>query len=193
MPPKPTFSRTKALEAGLNVTRTGGLANLSARNVAQLLGCSTQPVYRLFGSMGELQEAVIDEILKLAMTYLTDNYGDDIPPLLQVGLGSLHFAQDEPELANILAVSGPVLVDIRSNRPPPPFVLELMHADPFLQGLNDLQLTRIHTQLWFFSQGLSSLFREKEECKTEVMEQAREQLQRAAEAFIRFEQEKDSK
>ena len=52
--PEQRVTREAVLDAALAVVREQGEAALSARSVAQRAGCSVQPIYSLFGDMGEL-------------------------------------------------------------------------------------------------------------------------------------------
>ncbi len=184
MPPKTTKTREDILQAAFEVARTEGIEAVSARRVARELDCSTQPVYRAFASMDELREAVMEQTLALAKTYLLTEVE---PPFLQFGLGSLRFAEEEPQLFKALSLSGPVLENIRHGKPPPAFVLERMRADPQLAALTDDQLTRIHDQLWFFSQGLTNLFLGDGEVGPGTRQRAQQCLKMAGMAVIGFE------
>ncbi len=183
MPPKTIVTRSQVLEAGFQVVRSEGLSALSARRVAQELGCSTQPVYRIYESMGELKDEVLDRSLQLALDYILSG-NEEGPAFLQVGLGSLRFAQAEPELFKAVSLGGPVLAAIQQGKPPPDLVLQRMRCDPQLADLTEGQLTRIHTLLWFFSQGLTSLFLSQTQNHTDPMELAEQYLQEAGRAVI---------
>ena len=159
MPAKSTISRANVLDAAFEIVRREGMSALSARRVARQLGCSTQPLYSAYGSMKALARDVLDRVQQVALGYLApSDEPDATAPFLQVGLGSLRFARDEPQLYAAFARSGPFLRDLQQGKPPPPFVLQRMRADPLLGQLSDEQLTRINALMWFFSQGLGTLF-----------------------------------
>ena len=160
------------------------MSALSARRVAAELGCSTQPVYRACRSMAELKEAVLERALEAAESYLKAPT-EDVPPLLQIGLGSLRFARDEPHLHRAVARLGPITRRLERGEAPPAFVLERMKADPVLAGFTMEQLTRIHSLLWFFSQGVATLF--ESETTEDPMRLATDHLIRAGQAVIAFE------
>ncbi len=186
MPPKTTTTQEQILQAAFEIARAEGLEAVSARRVARELDCSTQPVYRAYGSMDELKQAVLLRILAVAQSYLSTPVEGE-PPFLQFGLGNLRFAEEEPNLFQALSLSGPVLENIKNGRPPPDFVLERMRADPQLATLTDEQLTRIHDQLWFFSQGLTSLFLTGSEVGPATRSIAQNYLRMAGMAVIGFE------
>ena len=184
MPPKITVTREQVRQAGLELLRREGAAALTARRLAQELGCSTQPVYRAYGSMEELREAVLELAGQVVMRYLSPEAGED-PPFLALGLGSLRLARDEPHLYQAVSRSGPALRDLQQGKPPPDFVLQRMKAEPMLEGLSDEQLTRINALMWFFSQGLATLF--FADLQSDPMEAAEEYLLLAGRAVIEFE------
>ncbi len=164
MPPKITVTKEQVLEAGLDLLRREGLRALSARKVAQVLGCSTRPVYRVFTSMEDLKKEVLLRASSEVEMLLSRDCAGAESPFLALGLNSLRLARDEPHLYRAVIQGGGVLQDLQQGRPPPEFILERMRADPLLAALSDEQLTRINTLMWFFSQGLATLlFSELEE------------------------------
>ena len=184
MPPKAKVSRRDVLGAAFELVRREGMTILTARRLAEELGCSTQPVYRAFGSMDELRGAVMERAEEMGMGYLVPRDGGE-QAFLQLGLGSLRFAQQEPQLYRLVTMSGAVLKDLQQGKPPPEFVLQQMRSQPDLEGLSDEQLTRIHALLWFFSQGLSSLF--FSDLDEDPMAKAQEYMLLAGRAVIGFE------
>lgn len=187
MPPRVTVTAARILNAAFELVRSEGSETLSARAVAQRLGCSTQPIYRAYGSMAELEAAVFARASEVAMGFLT---GEDAEhPFLGMGLGNLRFAQQEPHLHRLITRSDRVVADLVAGAAPPPFVLERMRTLPELASASDAQLRRVHTLLWFFSQGLASVF----EVRTgaDPMPMARAYLIEAGQAVIAWEQARE--
>jgi AcrR family transcriptional regulator len=186
MPPKTSISKDKVLNAALQIVREAGLAGLSARRIAERLGCSTQPIYWTYGSMEKLRAEVVSRVAEVARSYLSPSSADkDSMPFLQVGLGSLRFAREEPQLYRLVAQSGIFFRDLEQGKPPPDFVLRQMRADPRLAGLTDEQLTRINALMFFFSQGLATLF--SAELAQDPMSLATEYLMLAGQAVVELE------
>ena len=63
MPPRPKFTREEIIEAALNIVSESGIAALTARNLADRLGCSPRPVFTVFKNMDE----VLAEVTVAAM------------------------------------------------------------------------------------------------------------------------------
>ena len=184
MPRRITVHAEQILDAAFDLVRRDGLTALTARGVAQEVGCSTQPVYRAYGSMDQLQAEVIARAEKVMLGYLMQGATGE-KPFMQIGLGNLRFAQDEPELYMAVTRHGTVLQDLQRGAPPPPEVLQQMRAEPPLSLLTDEQLTRIHALMWFFSQGLAHLF--FADSDGDPMQMAKDYLQQAGRAVIAFE------
>ncbi len=184
MPAKASFTRKQVLDAAFELVRTEGMSALSARRLAERLGCSTQPVYSAYRSMQALRATVVERAEAVARSYLEPSTPSD-SPFLQLGLGSLRFAQQEPQLYRSVALSGVLVRDLRAGKPPPAFVLERMKAERTLAGMSDAQLTRINELMWFFSQGLATLF--VADTDEDPMPMAIQYLQLAGRAVIEFE------
>lgn len=60
MPPIQKVTREMILEAGYQLVNEVGFENLNSRNIANLLCCSTQPVFSQFPNMNDLKLSVHD-------------------------------------------------------------------------------------------------------------------------------------
>ncbi len=186
MPPKVTVTREQVLDAAFAIVREQGRDKLSARAVAQALGCSTQPIYRAYGSMTKLHDDVFGRASAVALQFLTGDGSD--PPFLAMGYGNLRFAQQEPHLFQVITSADEVVRGLVAGDSPPDFVLHQMRLIPELDAMSDDQLRRIHTLLWFFSQGIASVF--TADTGEDAMPMAREYLALAGQAVIAHEQGK---
>jgi AcrR family transcriptional regulator len=184
MPPKAKISTEAVLDGAFELVRQEGMDVLTARRLAQELGCSTQPVYRAFASMDALRAAVMERAEAVALAFLMPPDAGD-QGFLQMGFGSLKFAQEEPHLYRLVTLEGEALKDLQQGKTPPEFVLAQMRTEATLASLSDEQLARIHALMWFFSQGLSSLF--FSETEEDPMARAQEYLMLAGRAVIGFE------
>lgn len=94
--PRNQFTAEDVLAAALAVVRERGIAQLSARRVAEKLGASTAPVYSYFGGMEELAAAVRRRIAELVIAETEVVRSGE--PFLDMGAGVLEFARREPAL-----------------------------------------------------------------------------------------------
>ncbi|MFO7610086.1 MAG: hypothetical protein R6X35_12995 [Candidatus Krumholzibacteriia bacterium] len=102
---KPVFSQEDVIAAGLAVVRADGLAQLSARRVAEQLGASTAPVYSNFATMDALADAVkraaVRELVAMTRRQRTGNR------FLDMGVGVLGFVWEWPRLYAALFLAPP--------------------------------------------------------------------------------------
>ncbi|MFH1468124.1 MAG: helix-turn-helix domain-containing protein [Pseudomonadota bacterium] len=154
MPRKISLSREQILDAAFALVRSEGIEALSARALATRLACSTQPVYRAFGSMESLRAAVTARAVDHAMGLF---HGGEATYLAS-GMGILRFITEEPHLFSLVWRSEATIRAMVAKEPLPEAMLVPMRAMPELQGLDDEQLRRVHTMLWFIAQGAAVLF-----------------------------------
>ncbi len=183
MPRTISIAREQILDAAFAIVREQGADKLSARTVADAVGCSPQPIYRAYGSMKKLREDVFARAAQVAMEYLTSEEAD--PPFMAMGYGNLRFAQQEPHLYRLITESDQVVADLLTGTAPPEFVLEQLRQIPGLAEMEVAQLQRIHALLWFFSLGIASVFRAN--TADDPMPLARHYLDSAGQAVIEWE------
>jgi len=151
MPPSTTFAEKDIVQAALQVIREEGLANMSARKVAERLGSSTAPVYHVFKSMDALAEAVFKELKAMALQYMSVAYTDR--HFLNIGMGFAIFAREEPGLFRAFHLEN------KSHRR---FVDELfaelresMLHDPRFSHMPAEDRSALLAKMWTFTLGLS--------------------------------------
>lgn len=106
MPPKPELTRDKIAAAAFELTRIKGMEALTARSVAQALGCSTQPIYSLYGGVEELKSSVYEMAAGYMKNRMLEPRDKHHSPALNLAIGFLYFAQEEKELFRTLYLSG---------------------------------------------------------------------------------------
>ncbi|MBU9723544.1 MULTISPECIES: TetR/AcrR family transcriptional regulator [Bacillaceae] len=106
MPPKAEITREKIIDAGFRVVREDGLGELSARNIAKKLNCSTQPIYSLFKNMGEMKDAVYERVIAFQRQELANFKSDHQSKALNLAVGILQFAKNEKQLFRTIYLSG---------------------------------------------------------------------------------------
>jgi len=94
MPKHATITKEMIDRAAFNVVRRSGLSALTARNIADELNCSTQPIYCVYKNMSELKKDAM-EILNNYIVRYVGNYKRTGQALLDAGLGYIYFAKTE--------------------------------------------------------------------------------------------------
>lgn len=158
MPPKPKFSKQDILDAALKLVRDEGIEHLTARSLAQKLGCSVCPVFTVFENMEELQAEVIRAAKDLYSQYVEEGLKFS-PAFKGVGMQYINIAVNEPRLFRMLFMA---------EQPERPSVTDILPAiednyDKILQSVCDCydfnltQAVRLYRHLWIYTHGIASL------------------------------------
>ncbi len=153
MPPKAKVTREQIVDAALSLARRAGPEAVNARAVAAELGCSTQPVFSYYDSMGALQRDVLAAAGTVAQGYMDPANEPGYPPYKAVGMGYIRFAMEEPALFRWLYMrdrSGEPAADDRAENAA---VIRLI-AEKTGLGPDDAWL--FHLEMWLFVHGLAA-------------------------------------
>jgi len=156
MPSKVIFTPETILDQAFEIVRRDGLGALSARRVANELGCSTQPIYKSYASMPDLQTAVIEKAKAYALTFISREL-ESTSPFLSFGLRYFQFAQEEQSLFKLLFLDGLIGISLENVGQPFAPLLDGLKSDPNLQGLSEESLKRLGTNMWIYLHGLTTL------------------------------------
>ncbi|MDR0922715.1 MAG: TetR/AcrR family transcriptional regulator [Lactobacillales bacterium] len=96
-----TITREQILDAAYDLVATEGFSHFTARNIANKIGCSTQPIYLEFKNMAELRDNLFDRIYAYLSNsvYPTRHTGD---PIVDLSLNYIKFAKNESRLYRAL-------------------------------------------------------------------------------------------
>ena len=104
MPPKAKFTKEQITKAALGVVSEKGVQSLTAKELGVALGTSTTPIFTVFNSMQEVQDAVM-----LAAMERFEEYAHKAahlePVFKQVGMQMILFAKEEPKLYQLIFMS----------------------------------------------------------------------------------------
>ena len=99
---KETITKSEILNAAFEMTRQKGFSQVSARTLAAKVGCSTQPIFRVYKNMEELGGELYDK----AVTFFNDFYENSKKisdtPFVNMGIAYIRFAQEEQQLFKLL-------------------------------------------------------------------------------------------
>jgi len=101
MPPKPKFTREEIVATALALVSEKGPEALTARELGARLGSSARPIFTVFRSMDEVQDAVRTAALKRFESYAQKaiHY---TPMFKQMGMQMILFALEEPKLYQLV-------------------------------------------------------------------------------------------
>ena len=115
MPPKPLVDRQDILEVAIQLVREEGEGSINARSLANALGCSTRPLFRIYRNMDELKADVKTQ-LDLYYNSFMESRMTETNRLLSQGIAYVEFALKEKRIFNALfmnrTMAGSSLQDI---------------------------------------------------------------------------------
>ncbi len=94
------------LDTSFAMTREEGFRNITARKVAAKVGCSTQPIFRVYKNMEELWDAVYDKAVQYFRDYLSLFPRTGKRPFANLGVAYIAFAKEEKHLFELLFLDG---------------------------------------------------------------------------------------
>lgn len=101
MPPKPKFTREQIVQTALEVVSQKGVEALTAKELGDALGSSARPIFTVFSSMKEVQDAV-----RAAAMHRFEHFAElgfpEMPPFKQAGMRMVLFGAREPKLYQLL-------------------------------------------------------------------------------------------
>ena len=104
MPPKAKFTKEQITKAALGVVSENGPQALTAKELGAALGTSTTPIFTVFNSMQEVQDAVMLAAMERFEEYA--HKAAHIKPVFkQVGMQMILFAKEEPKLYQLIFMS----------------------------------------------------------------------------------------
>ena len=104
MPPKAKFTKEQITKAALGVVSEKGVQALTAKELGTALGTSTTPIFTVFNSMQEVQDAVMLAAMERFEEYA--HKAAHIKPVFkQVGMQMILFAKAEPKLYQLIFMS----------------------------------------------------------------------------------------
>lgn len=99
---KEQISKQMILDGAFDLLRSQGVEMLTARKLATHIGCSTQPIFRVYQNMEELQADVFALAKKFYEDYCLKYQSVSDVPFVDLGLCYIEFARDELNLFKLL-------------------------------------------------------------------------------------------
>lgn len=158
MPPKAKFTREEVVKAALDIVRAEGPEALTSRALGARLGSSARPVFTVFQSMEEVQQAVAAAAKQLYRGYVERGLSE-VPAFKGVGMQYILFAIDEPKLFQLLFMTE------RVERPDLSSVLPVIDEsyEQILMSIRDgygmdrRRAERLYRHLWIYTHGIAAL------------------------------------
>jgi len=158
MPPKAKFTREEIIEAAFNIVKEDGFEALTSRTLGAHLGSSARPVFTVFRSMDEVQQAVMDSAKALYKEYVDKGLTWE-HPFKGVGTQYILFSVQEPKLFQLLFMTEqPQIPDLSGVLP----LIEESYAEILLSIQNDYGISerlaeKLYHHLWIYTHGIATL------------------------------------
>ncbi len=158
MPPKAKFTKEEVISAALSIVRTDGFDALTSRALGTRLGSSARPIFTVFQSMDEVQQAVIEAAKALYKQYVDQGLTWE-HPFKGVGTQYILFSIQEPKLFQLLFMTEqPQIPDLSGVLP----LIEESYGEILQSIQNDHGISeglaeRLYRHLWIYTHGIATL------------------------------------
>ena len=144
------------IKGSIKIIRDEGDSKLSARNIAKVVDCSTQPIFRLFTNMDDLKRTVYDDVYELQKKYLLKGKEHQVP-FIGVGLSYIDFATKEKNLFKFLFMSSFTkynnILEMADNEDGKKYTEMIIKST----GLSPESSKQIYINTWLIIHGIASM------------------------------------
>lgn len=102
---KETITKQYLIDTAFLMAKQEGIENVTARKLAAKAGCSTQPIFRLYENMEDLWKEIFEKAVAFFSFFYDRCTKDNSEPFVNLGMGYIKFAKEEPELFKMLFLS----------------------------------------------------------------------------------------
>ncbi len=102
---KEQITKQMITEGAFQLLREQGSQMVTARKLAAYIGCSTQPVFRAYQNMEELNKELLNKAKEFYEEYCRNFKRESDVPFVDLGLCYIQFARDELNLFKLLFLS----------------------------------------------------------------------------------------
>lgn len=171
MPPKPKFTKEEIVQTALDVVSRKGVEALTAKELGSALGSSARPIFTVFSSMKEVQDAVRDAAMRRFESFAEQRL-PDMPLFKQVGMQMVLFGAKEPKLYQLLFMqenrSAVSFDDVFGELgPTAETCIDLIRGE---YGVSEEQARLLFENVWIYTFGVGAL------CATRVCHFSEEKL-----------------
>lgn len=155
MPPKVKITKQEIIEAALKIVREQGDIALNARSIANMLCCSTQPIFSNFVNMEQLRFEIINRAERVYEQYVKqETQSGDYPEYKAMGIAYIRFAKEEKNLFKLLFMRD------RTNEEAVDDTRLTRQAYDVVQkntGVNSDIARLFHLEMWSYTHGIAAM------------------------------------
>ena len=156
MPPKEKVSKVRVSDTAFEMTREYGFSSVTARKLAERLGCSTQPIFRAYENMDELRT----DLFYMSTDYFLSGVlgkKTKAPAYMGLAMAYIEFARNEKNLFELIAS-----VDDFGTKTLTEFLKseegEQLLGEVSSEGkLSEKKRVELFTMFWMFVHGMAAL------------------------------------
>lgn len=108
---KVSVTNDMIVEGAFELMRSEGIEQVTARKLAAKVGCSTQPIFRMYESMDQLIREIYDKAVAYFEEYYDKSSKISNVPFVNLGMAYIQFANEEKQMFRMLFLS-----EYRANR-----------------------------------------------------------------------------
>lgn len=155
MPPKVKIRKSDIVSTAVNLVRRDGEQAINARNIANALNCSTQPIFSNFATMDDLRKAVKDYANTLYQAYLESDMAAGKYPIYKAsGMAYIRFAREEKALFKLLFMCDRSNETIEEDRESIRPLLEIIQKN---LGIDENEAFLFHMEMWIYAHGIATM------------------------------------
>ena len=102
---KEMITKDMLINTAFLMAKKEGIINVTARKLAAKVGCSTQPIFRIYENMDDLWKEIFYKSISYFSFYYNRYPKLKNEPFVNLGLAYIQFAREEKELFRILFLS----------------------------------------------------------------------------------------
>lgn len=102
---KETVTKQMILQNAFLLAKEEGIESVTARKLAAKMGCSTQPIFRVYENMTELWKEIYQEAIESFAKYYEAFHLDTDTPFIHLGIAYINFAKEEKKIFELLLLS----------------------------------------------------------------------------------------
>jgi AcrR family transcriptional regulator len=156
VPPKVRITEDAILETSIQLLREKGLDAINARELAERLNCSTQPIFYRFENMDELKKVLYKKIENVYNQYMLDGM-ETSNSFLGMGIAYINFAKNEKNLFKLLFMSDSIkvksifeMIEGEDNQ-------EIIQIISQMTNLQEEKAKQLYINIWLVTHGIASM------------------------------------
>ncbi len=103
---KESITKQMIIDGAFELLKKDGVEAVTARKLAAHIGCSTQPIFRVYTNMDELLAELFEKARKYYEDFCNSNHNTYDTPFVSLGINYIRFAKKEQNIFRLLFLSG---------------------------------------------------------------------------------------